>query len=73
MLENCAESQTAEQAMDVAELHNWIEAWYHHSVLVGYIQPMYVLDNFTAHRLENYFCWGLTPCECADVMFGNLH
>ena len=73
MLEQCAEWETAERPMDVAELHSWIEAWYRHSVSVGYIQPMYVLDNFTADRLENYFRWGLTPSECADVMFGTLH
>lgn len=73
MLESIAECETADHSMNVAELHNWIESWYRHSVAVGYIQPMYVMDNFTAVRLENYFRWGLTPSEGADVMFGTLH
>lgn len=57
----------------LTDLHAWINAWYDHAVMAGFIRPPFHLDETIADRLEGYFRVGLTPIEGADAVFGVMH
>jgi hypothetical protein len=57
----------------VLALRMWMNVWYDHAVVSGFIRTPFTLNDADAERLEGYFNLGLTPEEGARVFFSKSH
>ncbi|SAK53688.1 hypothetical protein AWB77_01456 [Caballeronia fortuita] len=57
----------------VIDARTWLDEWYDHARLAGFVEPPITLDETIADRLEGYFQAGLTPADGAIAFFGTVH